>query len=358
MSFLNKLKVLDLSSVLAGPSVGMFFAEMGAHVTKIEHPIHKDVTRTWKLSSEDSDSKTSAYFSSVNYKKEYAYLDLKKESDRKHFLNQVKQADILLMNFKKGDQEKFQLTDSFLHEINQKLIIGKINGFGTNSDRVAYDLILQAETGFMSMNGNSESLPTKMPVALIDVLAAHQLKEGILTALLNRTITNIGETVSVSLYESAVSSLVNQASNFLMEGFIPERIGSLHPNIAPYGEIFKTQDNKLVTFAIGSQKQFEKLLNILALTHLIKDKRFATNQQRIKNREILKEILDKQILISNADTLLAKCHEHFIPAGEIKNLKQVFETQLAQDLVREENIEGKNTKRVSSIAFKLSNEND
>lgn len=358
MSFLKELKVLDLSTVLAGPSVGMFFAEMGACVTKIEHPTHKDVTRTWKLSTESVNSEVSAYFSSVNYGKDYIHLDLSQESDKKAFLEMIKETDLLLMNFKKGDQEKFNITDAVLHGINPQLIIGKINGFGAESDRVAYDLILQAESGFMSMNGSANSQPTKMPVALIDVLAAHQLKEGILTALLNRTINNLGEIVTVSLYESAVSSLVNQASNYLMENFIPKRIGSLHPNIAPYGEIFETEDKKHVTFAIGSQKQFEKLIDILQLSHLKADDRFLTNQKRIKHREALQLLLKSQISNYTGEYLLENCHSQHIPAGEIKNLEQVFQTKLAKALIKEEVIDGKDTSRVSSIAFKLSNGNN
>ncbi|MGB0933090.1 MAG: CaiB/BaiF CoA transferase family protein [Lishizhenia sp.] len=357
MSFIKNLKVIDLSTVLAGPSVGMFFAELGACVTKVEHPTHKDVTRTWKLSTENKKSDVSAYFSSVNYAKEYISLNLSNATDKKEFLSLISTADILLMNFKKGDQEKFNITDNVLQRINPRLIIGKINGFGTDSDRVAYDLILQAESGFMSMNGDAVSPPTKMPVALIDVLAAHQLKEGILTALLNRTINNLGEIVTVSLYESAVSSLVNQASNYLMEDFIPQRIGSLHPNIAPYGEIFETKDKKLITFAIGSQKQFEKLAAILELTHLISDSRFITNQSRIANRSELKQLLEEKISTLESENLLNVCHSKYIPAGEIKNLHDVFQTSLAQQLIREEIIEGKHTKRVSSIAFKFENGN-
>ena len=182
----NNLKVVELASVLAGPSVGMFFAELGAQVIKVEHPEHPDVTRSWKIASENKEESASAYFSSINYKKEYIHLNLNKENDHFQLIELLKDTDILLTNFKKGDVEKFNLTDDLLLEVNPRLIHGKISGFGSDSDRVAYDLILQAETGFMSMNGTEDSGPVKMPVALIDVLAAHQLKEGILCALLER----------------------------------------------------------------------------------------------------------------------------------------------------------------------------
>lgn len=352
-SMFEDLKVIDCSTVLAGPSVGTFFAELGAPVIKIENPAIPDVTRTWKLATENKDSSISAYFSSVNYHKQYLQLDFKNQSDLNKLIGLIKNADIFLSNFKKGDAEKFGLTDSYLHSINPELIIGKISGFGAENDRVAYDLILQAETGFMSMNGTSESGPVKMPVALIDVLAAHQLKEGILTALLKRTKTNQGSVVSVSLYDAAIASLANQASNYLMEGYIPQRIGSLHPNIAPYGEIFITQDGKLITFAIGSNKHFQILCDFLKLSQLTSDERFSENVERVKNRSVLKEIIQKIISRCNANDIMEYMHHHFVPAGIIKNLEEVFEESSSQQLVRTETIENSDTLRVSQIAFQL-----
>lgn len=347
------LIVIDCSTVLAGPSVGTFFAELGASVTKIENPAVPDVTRSWKLASEDRNSAVSAYFSSVNYHKQYLKLNFRDSSDITQLVALIERADILLSNFKKGDAEKFGLTDAYLQSINPRLIIGKISGFGAESDRVAYDLILQAETGFMSMNGTPESGPVKMPVALIDVLAAHQLKEGILTALLQRAKTNKGQIVSVSLYDAAVTSLANQASNYLMEGHIPRRIGSLHPNIAPYGEIFVTNDGKGITFAIGSNKHFQILCSFLGLSELISDVRFAENVDRVKNRFVLREIMQAVISRFQAAEILEFMHKHAVPAGMIQDLDQVFENPVARHLIRTETIENTETKRVTQIAFQL-----
>ncbi len=347
------LIVVDCSTVLAGPSVGTFFAELGARVTKIENPAIPDVTRSWKLASEDKNAAVSAYFASVNYHKQYLKLDFKDEAQLTQLIDLIKNADILLSNFKKGDAEKFGLSDSYLQSVNPKLIIGKISGFGSESDRVAYDLILQAETGFMSMNGTSESGPVKMPVALIDVLAAHQLKEGILTALLQRTKTGKGSVVSVSLYDAAIASLANQASNYLMEEHVPQRIGSLHPNIAPYGELFSTHDGKIITFAIGSNKHFQLLCQFLDLPDLPSDTRFSENVERVKNRTELQEIIQKIISRCDADDLMEFMHTHFVPAGIIRNLEEVFEDSASQHLVRTETIENTETLRVSQIAFQL-----
>ncbi len=349
---LNTLKIIDASSVLAGPSVATFFAELGAEVIKIEHPKHPDVTRSWKLPSEDSNSAVSAYFSSINYKKTYQKLNLKSEEDRNAFLKLTKSADILITNFKKGDTDKFGIKDELLLQNNPRLIHGKINGYGSESDRVAYDLILQAESGFMSMNGTSESGPVKMPVALIDVLAAHHLKEGILLALYEREKSGKGKVVSVSLYDAALSSLVNQASNYLMGGKVPQRIGSLHPNIAPYGETFKTKDKALITFAIGSDGHFEKLCAELHLETLTTDERFVTNQNRVANRIVLAELIQEKVSQYSCTELLNELQKLNVPAGKIKSLDEVFDVKSAQELIRTETIDGINTKRVTSVVFK------
>jgi len=348
----SEFVILDLSTVLAGPSVATFFAEQGAKVIKIENTNVPDVTRSWKLPSENQDSAISTYFSSINYKKEYVQLNLKDATDHSEFLKLVATADIVISNFKLGDEEKFGIQDSELRKINPNLICGKITGFGDDSDRVAYDLILQAETGFMSMNGTPESGPVKMPVALIDVLAAHHLKEALLLAILKLKTTGIAKTVTVSLYDAAICSLVNQASNYLMENHIPKRIGSLHPNIAPYGEIFKTKDGDLITFAIGSDVHFSKLCSFLKLTDLIEQSDFEHNSSRVKNRERLQALLQEKILQFTSHEILSVMATENVPCGKINSLNEVFESEKAKTLIREEVIDGKITKRVTSIAFK------
>ena len=349
---LKGLKVIDLSTVLAGPSVGTFLAELGADVLKIEHPEHPDVTRSWKLPKEQTGNSQSAYFSSINYKKTQAKLNLKDNDDHKEFIKLISSTDILISNFKKGDDAKLNITDSSLLGINPRLIIGKINGYGTSSDRVAYDLILQAESGFMSMNGTQESGPVKMPVALIDVLAAHHLKEGILLALYQREKTGKGQSVSVSLYDAAISSLVNQASNYLMAGHVPQRIGSLHPNIAPYGELFITKDEATITFAIGSNTHFSKLCQSIGLGSLIDEPRFNSNQNRVINREELALLIQAKISVFDSKVLLDQLQDQNVPAGKVKRLDEVFNDESAKSLIREEDVNGIKTKRITSIAFK------
>src|SRR6201993_899976 len=287
-AFLKDLKVVELASVLAGPSAGLFFAELGAEVIKIENKkTGGDVTRSWKLPEEDKNSTLSAYFLSVNFLKKHLFLDLNLEKDYKKCILQIKNADVIIVNYKRGDDKKLKLDYVTLKKINPTLIYAGINGFSETDERVAYDLILQAESGFMSMNGTKESGPLKMPVAMIDLLAAHHLKEAILLAILKKQKTKKGSCVSVSLFDVAVASLANQATNWLVAKHIPQPTGSLHPNIAPYGEIFKTKDNHTVTFAIGSDGQFAQLCKSLQISKISGDKNYVSNQLRVINRKKL-----------------------------------------------------------------------
>jgi crotonobetainyl-CoA:carnitine CoA-transferase CaiB-like acyl-CoA transferase len=346
------LKILDLSTVLAGPSVATFFAELGAEVIKIEHPKNPDVTRSWKLPSENQNEQVSAYFSSINYKKKFIRLNLQDSTDYNEFIELVKVSSIIISNFKKGDDIKLKISDEILRKFNPNLIIGKINGYGSDSDRVAYDLILQAETGFMSMNGTQSSGPVKMPVALVDVLAAHHLKEGLLLALLEKQKTGVARTIEVSLYDAAVSSLVNQASNYLMSGHVAERIGSLHPNIAPYGEIFETIDDKQITFAIGSDAHFQKLCKFLTIEDLSNDSKFKTNQSRVSHRSELFELLRVKISKLSSSEVYDSMQKLHVPCGIIQTIQDVFQNPEAQKMIREEIIDDLTTKRVTAIAFK------
>jgi crotonobetainyl-CoA:carnitine CoA-transferase CaiB-like acyl-CoA transferase len=347
------MKVIELASVLAGPAVGMFFAELGAEVIKIENSkTGGDVTRTWRLPSEDKNSPISAYYASVNWNKQVLFLDLTQETDRKKLYGLVADADVVIANFRAASAIKLGVDFETMKAINPKIIYGNITGFGEDSERVAFDVVLQAESGFMFMNGQADGPATKMPVALIDVLAAHQLKEGLLYALWQREKSGKGAYVSVSLLEAALSSLVNQATNWLMAGHIPARMGSLHPNIAPYGEIFESADKKRLVLAIGNDKQFAQLCKLLNIDELISDSRFENNQQRVENRQSLEQLLQLAFSKFTAAFLLEESLKFAIPIGQIRNMEEVFEMEEAVDMVLEEQNGNQLTKRIKSIAFK------
>ncbi len=353
-SIFSNLKIVELSSVLAGPSVGLFFSELGAEVIKIENKTTKgDVTRSWKLKSENEKESTSAYYWSINTGKKSILLDIKNPNDLKKVYEFIQTADVLITNFKQGDDIKLKLDYKTVKKINSKLIYASITGFGTNIYRTAYDLILQAESGFMFMNGEKKSQPLKMPVALIDVLASHQLKEAILIALLNKTKTNSGCHVSVSLFDTAIASLANQATNWLIANDLPIANGSLHPNIAPYGEIFTTKDKHQITFAIGSNHQFIELLDILKLSEIKSNTKFSTNQLRVKNRELLFEVLNTKIKTLTFKSIYNHCIENDIPIGKIRNLKEVFELPMAKKMIKKTIYKNQILHTVNSIAFDI-----
>ncbi|TYP94779.1 Crotonobetainyl-CoA:carnitine CoA-transferase CaiB [Fodinibius salinus] len=353
-SLFSDLTIVELASVLAGPAVGNFFSELGAEVIKVENKTNGgDVTRQWRQPNETTEG-PSAYYSSVNWNKESVLLDFTDDTDMQKVRQLLRDADIVITNFKKGDDKKFDLTYEDLKTLKPSVIHGKISGFGSDSDRPAYDLILQAETGFMSMNGQPKSPPTKMPLALIDLLAAHQLKEGILCALLKQKENpNQPFNIEVSLYESAISSLINQATNWLMNGNIPQQIGSKHPNIAPYGEIFTTIDDYSITFGIGSDRQFRDLCNILDAETLAEDPKYESNEGRVEHRQELAAILRNKIEQLKGVPLLKKCRSELVPAAEIKNVQQVFEGQKAHKMLLRETIEGRETVRPQTTVFNI-----
>lgn len=204
------LRVVELASVLAGPSVGQFFAELGAEVIKVENlKTGGDVTRSWKSAGEKTDDR-SAYFCSCNWCKKSVAIDLSTKPGNEAVVRLIQGADVVIASYKPGDAERLGVAYAQWKDKHPRLIYGQITGYGPDTDRVGYDAVVQAEAGFMDMNGAADGPPTKMPVALIDVLAAHQLKEGLLLALIHRDRTGKGTFVGVSLLDAALASLVIQ----------------------------------------------------------------------------------------------------------------------------------------------------
>ncbi len=354
MELLKDLLVVETAGVLAGPAVGMFFAECGARVVKIENKkAGGDVTRRWKLPVEDPASPVSAYFSSVNWGKEHLFLDLKDGDDREPFDRLLAKADILITNQLAADEEKLGLSRERLKAINPALIHGHIKGFADQPHRPAFDVVLQAETGYISMTGTDRDHLAKLPIALIDVLAAHQLKEGLLLALLQRERSGRGAYVEVSLEEAALSGLINQASNYLMAGHVARPIGTLHPNIAPYGEIFQCADGGWIIFAIGSDRQFEALCNTIGAGSALTDPRFRSNTDRVRNRTELSRILADRIRNFVRKELLSKLEIAGAPAGAVRSLDEVMNSPAAQAMISGSAIDGVITRRIRGNAFKI-----
>jgi crotonobetainyl-CoA:carnitine CoA-transferase CaiB-like acyl-CoA transferase len=347
------LKVLELASVLAGPAVGMFFAELGAQVIKFEHPELGDVTRAWKNDKEDSTAPISSYYAAFNYGKHSERVDLKSDLGQQTLHKYLAESDVVIHNFRNKDVEKMGLDPKSLLQKYPTLIVGRITGFSSDPLRVAYDVVLQAETGYMSMNGTPESGPLKMPFALVDTLAAHQLKEGILTALYNRKESGMGAYVEASLEDSALAGLINQATNYLMSGQVAQLSGSLHPNIAPYGETCVCLNNEFVVLSIGSDKQFKAFCKVIGREDILANENYSKNADRISHRAELKKELDHTLLKFKREELLNACEIEGIPISAVRNLKEVLNTPHAKKLALREAKEGVQTVCMPSVAFQL-----
>jgi len=330
---LEGVKVLELASVLAGPSVGMFLAELGAEVTKVENfESGGDVTRGWLLPNEKQVNGTSSYFSAANWGKKTININLKK--DREQLNTYLEKADIVLVSYKPGDATKFKLDYQSISVLNPKIIYGEITGYGQEDSRVAYDVLLQAEAGFMYLNRLPNQPYCKFPTPIVDIIASHQMKQAILAAYIKKLKTNEGSYLSVSLLDAAMSIWANVATAVLMQNAIPEPQGSLHSNIAPYGEIFKTSDEVDIIVAIGTHKQFEGLCQLLSLSSLAINPKFSTNQQRLVNRTELAEELQIRFNNIKAANFLAGCKEMSIPCTKIQTPTEAIKSYPIEKILK------------------------
>jgi crotonobetainyl-CoA:carnitine CoA-transferase CaiB-like acyl-CoA transferase len=318
---LQGIQVVELATVLAGPATGQFLAEAGASVTKIEPP-GGDITRSWCAPGEHPHQHRSAYFCAANWGKKSKVMDLTQSRDQSKLHAMLPTTDVLLMSFKPGDARKLGLDPAQLRKEYPRLIIGTITGYGEEDPRTGYDAIIQAEAGFVHLNGIRSGEGHKMPVALMDLLAAHQLKEGILLALWERGKSGTGHWVRVSLIDAALSALANQATNYLIAGYEPQAMGSGHPNIVPYGQTYNCSDGVRVVLAVGSDKQFTQLMDQLNI-NAPEEWRHAAG--RIQNRSAIEMALSEAVGKQTSETLLAGCMGRQIPAGRVNTLPQAVE---------------------------------
>lgn len=319
MGPLSGLKVLEMAGILAGPAVGFFLAELGADVVKLENPQGGDATRGWKLAGEQAEDGRCAYFCSVNWGKRSLALDLKTEVQRLHQL--LEKTDILLANFRPGQAEKLGLAWPPQCRY-PRLISGWITGYGPENPRPGFDVLVQAESGFLAGNGPPGGPPCRMPVALIDLLTAHQLKEGLLLALLERERSGRGKMVEVSLWQTALASLANQATNYLMTGYEQEPAGTEHPNLYPYGTLLPCLDAQIF-LAVGTDTQFAGLCQALEQPSLTEH--FASNAQRVAGRKQLGAMLEAASRGRNSQDLLLQLHRLSVPAGRVQTVGQALE---------------------------------
>lgn len=319
---LEGVRVADFSRVLAGPLCTMQLADFGAEVIKIESPSGDD-TRSW-VPPVDADG-TGTYFSSVNRNKRSVVADLKTPEGLTYARDLIADCDVVVENFRPGVMAKFGLDYETLAKDHPHIVYCSISGFGPGSgeDMPGYDLLVQALGGLMSITGQADSDPSKVGVALVDVLTGQNALAGILLALRVRDATGMGQEVQVNLLSSVVAALVNQGTATLATGRSPRRLGNAHPSIAPY-ETFRTAEGTLA-LAVGTDRQFADLLRVLEREDLLEDSRFASNELRVASRDDLRTLIETMLLDDTAARWQEKLLAEGVPAGKVNSVSEALE---------------------------------
>lgn len=330
---LAHIRVLDLSRVLAGPLAAQHLADMGAEVIKIERPEDGDDTRAWgppfAIAPKDGTAGVSAYFMCVNRGKKSVTIDITSEEGQALLRDIAAKSDVMIENFKVGGLKKYGLDYASIKKINPGIVYCSITGFGQNgpyAQRAGYDFVVQGMGGLMSITGRPEGTPgdepMKVGVAISDEMAGMHALAGILSALVRRERTGEGAYIDVALLDVTVASLINQASNYLVSGEVPKRLGNAHPTIVPY-EALPTADGHII-LAIGNDGQFARFCAAAELPELVTDARFATNPQRIAHRPVLIEILSARLRQKPSSYWIELLESRAVPCGPINRLDEVF----------------------------------
>ena len=317
------LLVADFSRVLAGPLATMVLADLGAEVVKVERPGGGDDTRAWGPPWRGDDS---TYSLAVNRNKRSVTLDLTVPADQRLARRLATRADVLVENFRPGGAARLGLGYEQLVEDNPGLVYASITGFGQDgagSGLGGYDFLVQAMSGLMSITGEPDGEPHKVGVALVDVICGLYTAIGIQAALAERDRSGRGQQVHVSLMAAAMASLANQASAYLGAGVVPGRMANRHPSIAPY-ETMATADRPLA-LAVGSDRLFGLLGEVLGLPGLAADPRFATNADRVANRDALVAELEPVLRARPAVEWVAELRAAGIPAGLVNDVAEAFD---------------------------------
>jgi formyl-CoA transferase len=319
---LDGIRVLDLTRVLAGPYCTMFLGDLGAEVVKVEQPGVGDDTRGWGPPFAGGES---AYFLCVNRNKKSITIDLKSKEGVALLRRLAESADVLIENFRPGTMERLGLGEKELREINPKLIYASLSGFGADgpmSDAPGYDLIVQAWGGLMSITGPADGEPSKVGVAIIDLVAGLMLGKSIAAALFAREKLGVGQKIDTSLLEAEVACLINVGSNYLVEGSIPRRWGNAHPSIVPY-QSFKTADGYLV-IGVASEGIWRRFCQAIGRAEWADDSRFEKNSNRVENRPLLIGLLAEIFLGRSTDEWLKIFNSADVPCAPVQTVDQVF----------------------------------
>ncbi len=323
---LHGTKVLDLTRILAGPLCAQMLGDMGAEVIKVEPPGAGDDTRSWGPPFvPNAANGESAYFLGINRNKRSITLNMAAKSGQEILARLIQQCDVLVENFKAGTLEKWGFTSDWLEKNAPRVIRCSITGYGTDGPKgglPGYDFILQAESGLMSITGETDGDPMKYGVAIVDITTGLLASNSILAALNARHRTGRGQHVEVSLYESGLFMLANVASNHLVSGKDARRFGNGHPNIVPY-TAYPVKDG-MIAVAVGNDTQFVKFAAALGHPAWPNDARFVRNQDRVVNREAIDALIIAALKSFDAELLIATLTEAGIPCGRINSVAQAL----------------------------------
>ncbi len=316
--------VLDLSRVLAGPWASQTLADLGARVIKVERPGRGDDTRSWGPPYlESGDSRESAYFLSANRGKESIAVDFKDRRGQSILLELARKADVMIENYKVGGLKAYGLDYQAISKINPAIVYCSISGFGQTgpyAKKPGYDFMIQAMSGLMSITGIEK--PTKVGVAVSDLITGLYATVGILGAYTRARETGRGEFVDISLLDSQLATLANQASNYLVSGESPGLSGNAHPNIVPY-QVFETADEPIVV-AVGNDAQFTSLCKAIKCEQLSSDTRFILNSDRVKNRRVLVPLIAAELLRCPAAYWISELEACGIPVGPVNSIGEIL----------------------------------
>ncbi|MEK4231351.1 CaiB/BaiF CoA transferase family protein [Solibacillus sp. FSL H8-0538] len=334
MQPLENIRVLDLSRVYAAPAGSMMLADLGAEVIRVEHPDGSDSMRDWGPFLNDQ----STYYLCANRNKKSMTLDLKTEDAREQFKELVKDADIILENFKTGDMARMGLSYEELKKVNPRIIYCAVTGFGQTgplASEPGFDPVIQAMSGLMDVTGASEGEATRVGVPIADILTSHHVVISILAALRMRDQTNEGQFIDLALLDVQMSSLANVASAYLNTGFASKRLGNRHNNVAPY-QVFACADGPLMICA-GTDGQFQKLCVMMEREEWAKDERFVTNTMRKQHEDELVEMITAVTITKTRDEWLALLQQHKIPGGRVNTIAEALEQpqMIARDMIGE-----------------------
>ena len=326
---LTKVKVLDLSRVLAGPLCTMTLGDLGADVIKVERPGTGDDTRGWGPPFDARGE--SAYYLSVNRNKKSIALDIDNEGDRAMVRRLADEADIVVDNFKSGTLERKGLNPDDVLRINPRLIWCTISGFGQSRSRVGYDLVVQAESGWMAITGEPAGDPMRVGVALADIIAGKDAAIAILAALASRDSLSIAQRhIHISLSASATAALINVAQNSLVTGRDAKRWGNQHPNLVPY-QLFHAADRPMIV-AVGSDAQWKSCARALELDELVGDESVATNAGRLDQRDRIVSAVARKLRERNAGDWIHILDRAGVPCGIVNTVLEALQNVDASPL--------------------------